>query len=137
MVHERPLSRRRVYDYLRATEPVAADVTLLTAADRLAARGEGPLASAEMVEAHLELAREMLRRGARLAPRGRRAPLGGDELAAELGIEPGPELGSLAGRARGGRVRGRVSRPRGRLGARSAGRARELGWWASRRTVDL
>ena len=60
LVHERPLSRRAVYDYLRRTEPVAADVTLLTVADRLAARGGGPTASPEMIEAHLELAREML-----------------------------------------------------------------------------
>ena len=60
MVREAPLPPRRVHDYLRATEPVAADVTLLTVADRLAARGSGSLASQEMVEAHLKLAREML-----------------------------------------------------------------------------
>jgi poly(A) polymerase len=96
LVAERPLPPRRVYDYLRATEPVAADVTLLSAADRLAARGEGPIASAEMVEAHLALAREMLaaaldwRRDGPPAP-----PIRGDELAGELGIEPGPELGRL------------------------------------------
>jgi poly(A) polymerase len=96
LVAERPLPPRRVYDYLRATEPVAADVTLLSAADRLAARGEGPIASPEMVEAHLVLAREMLaaaldwRRDGPPAP-----PIRGDELAGELGIEPGPELGRL------------------------------------------
>ena len=60
LVHEAPLPPRRVHEYLRATEPVAADVTLLTVADRLSARGSGPIASEEMVEAHLELAREML-----------------------------------------------------------------------------
>ncbi|MEO8093197.1 MAG: HD domain-containing protein, partial [bacterium] len=57
---ERPLAPRRVHEYLRATEPVSADVTLLTVADRLSARGEGPIASPEMVQAHLDLAREML-----------------------------------------------------------------------------
>ena len=41
-----------------------------------------------------------------------RAPLRGDELARELGIEPGPELGGLLGRARGGRLRRRGRRPR-------------------------
>lgn len=93
---ERPLAPRRVHEYLRATEPVSADVTLLTVADRLSARGEGPIASPEMVSAHLELAREML---AAALDRRRdgppRSPIAGDELAAELGIEPGPELGRL------------------------------------------
>jgi len=36
LVHERPLSRRRVHEYLRATEPDSVDVTVLTVADRLA-----------------------------------------------------------------------------------------------------
>jgi poly(A) polymerase len=96
LIHQRPLSRRAIYDYLVATEPVAADVTLLSVADRLAARGEGPLASAEMVEAHLDLARQMLREALAWHREGApRPPLTGDELAAELGISPGPELGRL------------------------------------------
>jgi poly(A) polymerase len=96
LASERPLPARRIHDYLRATEPVSADVTLLTVADRLAARGEGPIASPEMVAAHIELAGEML---AAALDRRRdgppRSPIAGDELAAELGIEPGPELGRL------------------------------------------
>ena len=110
MVHERPLSGRRVHDYLRATEPVSADVTLLTVADRLAARGEGPVASSEMVEAHLELAREML--GAALAWRRLGPPeplLAGDELAAELGIEPGPRVGELLAELEAAQYGGEVS----------------------------
>ena len=96
LVHQRPLSRRTVYDYLVATEPVSADVTLLTVADRLAARGEGPLASPEMIEAHLELAREMLRDALAWHRDGPpRPPVSGDDLARELGIEPGPELGRV------------------------------------------
>ncbi|MGA9636442.1 MAG: HDIG domain-containing metalloprotein [Solirubrobacterales bacterium] len=96
LIHQRPLSRRAVYDYLVATEPVAADVTLLTVADRLAARGEGPLASAEMVGAHLDLAREMLRDALAWHREGSpRSPVSGDELADELGISPGPEMGRL------------------------------------------
>jgi poly(A) polymerase len=96
LVHQRPLSRRTVYDYLVATEPVSADVTLLTVADRLAARGEGPLASPEMIEAHLDLAREMLRDALAWHRDGPpRPPVSGDELARELGIEPGPELGRV------------------------------------------
>jgi poly(A) polymerase len=96
LVHQRPLSRRTVYDYLVATEPVSADVTLLTVADRLAARGEGPLASPEMIEAHLDLAREMLRDALAWHRDGPpRPPVSGDDLARELGIEPGPELGRV------------------------------------------
>jgi putative nucleotidyltransferase with HDIG domain len=96
LIHQRPLPRRAVYDYLAATEPVAADVTLLSVADRLAARGEGPLASAEMVEAHLELAREMLRDALAWHRGGPpRPPLSGDDLAAELGLAPGPEMGRV------------------------------------------
>ncbi len=96
LIHQRPLSRRAVYDYLVATEPVSADVTLLTVADRLAARGEGPLASPAMVEAHLDLAREMLRDALPWHRDGPpRPPLSGDELEDELGVPPGPEMGRL------------------------------------------
>jgi poly(A) polymerase len=96
LIHQRPLSRRAVYDYLVATEPVAPDVTLLTVADRLAARGDGPLASPEMVNAHLDLAREMLRDALAWHRDGSpRPPLSGDELADELGLSPGPEMGRL------------------------------------------
>lgn len=96
LVHEAPLPPRRVHEYLRATEPVAADVTLLTVADRLSARGGGPFATEEAISAHLDLARGML--AAALDWRRDGPPpalLAGDELAAELGIEEGPELGEL------------------------------------------
>ncbi len=96
MSRERPLPRRRLYDYLRLTAPVAADVTLLTVADRLAARGSGPTASSEMIEAHLELVRTVLPEAVAWHRDGPpRAPIAGDELAAAVGIEPGPELGRL------------------------------------------
>jgi poly(A) polymerase len=96
LVHAAPLPRRRVHEYLRATEPVAADVTLLTVADRLSARGGGPFATEAAVEAHLKLAREMLAAALDWRREGPPAPLvRGAELASELGIEPGPELGEL------------------------------------------
>ena len=98
MTRERPLSRRRLYDYLKLTAPVAADVTLLTVADRLSARGTGPTATPEMIEAHLELAREVLPAALVWHREGPpRVPIAGDALAAELGIAPGPELGRLLG----------------------------------------
>jgi poly(A) polymerase len=110
LIHQLPLSRRAVYDYLVATEPVAADVTLLSVADRLAARGEGPLASTEMVEAHLELAREMLRDALPWHRNGPPSPpLSGDELARELGLVPGPELGRLLEELRAETFTGEIS----------------------------
>ena len=116
MVHERPLGGRRVHEYLRATEPVSADVTLLTVADRLAARGEGPVASGEMVEAHLELAREMLGAALDWHRSGPPKPLvSGDELCAELGIEPGPQIGrasATSSRRPSTRARSRPARKR-------------------------
>jgi poly(A) polymerase len=96
LVHEAPLPPRRVHEYLRATEPVAADVTLLTIADRLSARGSGPFATEEAIEAHLELARQMLAVALDWRRQGPPKPLlRGDELANELGLTAGPELGEL------------------------------------------
>ena len=94
LVHERPLSRRHVYDYLRATDPDSVDVTLLTVADRLATQGERT--RQEAIDAHLDLAREMIREALAWRRDGPPlAPIRGDELASELGIDPGPELGRL------------------------------------------
>jgi putative nucleotidyltransferase with HDIG domain len=93
LVHEAPLDRRRVWRYLRATEPQAVEVTVFTVADRLATRGRN---AEPAIAAHLALARAVL--GPALARRGaaREAPLvRGDELARALGIPPGPQLGAL------------------------------------------
>jgi tRNA nucleotidyltransferase/poly(A) polymerase len=94
LVHARPLSRRQVYDYLLATDPDSTDVTLLTMADRLATQGDRT--RPEAVDAHLEVAREMI--GEALAWRRDgppRSPIRGDDLAVALGIQPGPALGRL------------------------------------------
>ncbi len=110
MVHEAPLPPRRVHEYLRATEPVAADVTLLTVADRLSARGSGPFATEEAIEAHLSLARQMLAAALDWHRQGPPEPLlRGDELAAELGIAPGPELGELLAEIEAAQYAGEVS----------------------------
>ena len=96
MVHEAPLPPRRVHEYLRATEPVGPDVTLLTIADRLSARGSGPFATDEAIEAHLRLAREMLAATLDWRQNGPPPPLlRGDELVAELDVSDGPEVGEL------------------------------------------
>jgi poly(A) polymerase len=110
LVPEAPLPARRVHDYLRATEPVAADVTLLSVADRLSARGPGALAGEEAVEAHLGLAREMLAAALDWRRDGPPQPLlRGDELAAELGIAEGPELGELLAELEAAQYAGEVA----------------------------
>jgi poly(A) polymerase/tRNA nucleotidyltransferase (CCA-adding enzyme) len=65
-----------------------------------------------MVQAHLDLARDMV--GAALdwhVDGPPRSPIPGDELAAELGIQPGPELGRIIGEVEAavyaGEVKGR------------------------------
>ena len=110
LVHEAPLPARRIHEYLRATEPVGADVTLLTVADRLSARGSGPFATEEAIEAHLSLARQMLAAALDWHRQGPPEPLlRGDELAAELGIAPGPELGNLLAEIEAAQYAGEVS----------------------------
>jgi poly(A) polymerase len=109
LVHEAPLPPRRVHEYLRATEPVAVDVTLLTIADRLSARGSGPFATDEAIGAHLDLAREMLAAALDWRRDGPPPPfLRGDELAAELGIAEGPELGALLAELEAARYAGEI-----------------------------
>ena len=94
LVHEpQPLSRRTVFSYLRTTDPVEVDVTLLSVADRLATRGDR---AQEAIAAHLAVAEGMLGDALRWRAHGPPAPLlRGDELARELGIQPGPRLGAL------------------------------------------
>ena len=92
MVRERPLPPRRVWDYLRRTGTEAVDTTLFTVADRLSAQG-GSVPEAA-IAGHVELAREMLAAAVAWEREGPPAPLlRGDEIAAEVGIAPGPELG--------------------------------------------
>lgn len=94
LVHaSQPLQPETIYDYLRASEPVEVDVTLLSVADRLATRGEG---SQDSIQAHLDVARQMLPHALHWHRQGPPKPLlRGDELAAELAIEAGPRLGEL------------------------------------------
>jgi len=116
LIPEMPLPPRRVHAYLRATDPVTVDVTLLTVADRLSARGKGSIASPEMVAAHLQLAREMIAAGLDWRREGPPPPLlRGDEIAAELGIEPGPELGNAVAELEAAQFAGEVTDREGAL----------------------
>jgi len=92
LVHERPLSRSLVYRYLKTCSPVELEVTVHTCADRLATRGDR---ADEAIAAHLELARELAAEAIEWRARPPHAPVRGDELARELDIPPGPELGRL------------------------------------------
>ena len=93
MVHERPLSRAAVYRYMTTCSPVELEVTILSCADRLATRGRKADAA---IAAHLELARELMAEALVWRRDGPPRPaVRGDELARELGIPVGPEIGAL------------------------------------------
>ena len=91
LVHDRPLERRAVHAHLVACAPVAADVTLLSVADRLATRGRK---AREAIERHLALVRVLLPDALRWQEHGPPSPLvRGDEVARALDRPPGPWLG--------------------------------------------
>ncbi|HLH67191.1 MAG TPA: HD domain-containing protein [Solirubrobacteraceae bacterium] len=92
LVREMPLGRRAVYRYLKDTDPVSLDVTVLSAADRLATRGDN---SESAIARHLELARQMIAEAITWRSAPPRAPLRGDELARALSLRPGPVIGRL------------------------------------------
>ena len=130
LVHKpQPLARRVVFDYLRATAPVEVNVTLLSVADRLATRGDR---AAESIDAHLRLARTMLADALRWRTLGAPEPLlRGDELARELGLEPGPRVGELLAELAAAQYAGAIAsreqalaHARARLGATAPGRHR-------------
>jgi poly(A) polymerase len=118
LVHEMPLGRRAVYDYLHVTEPVAVDVTVLSVADRLATRGDNADAA---IARHLELARQLVEEALRWAADPPRPPLRGDQLARALGIKPGPVVGDLLAELEAASFSGEVATPE-----EAIERAREL-----------
>lgn len=107
LVHESPLSRRSMFDYMRACQPVEVDVLLLSVADRLATRGA---AAERSIARHLDLVEELLPEALRWRRAGAPQPLiRGDELVRELGIAPGPLVGALLGELAGAQYAGEVS----------------------------
>ena len=96
MVHERPLSRAAVYRYMTTCQPVEIEVTVLSCADRMATRGRNADAA---IAAHLELARELTAEALEWRQHGPPRPaVRGDDLARELDVAAGPEIGMLLGR---------------------------------------
>jgi poly(A) polymerase len=116
--HARPLSRRDVYDYLAASAPVGVDVTVLSVADRLATRGDNAEAA---IDAHLEVAREVIGPALDWEARPPRPPIRGDELARALQMRPGPELGRLLAELQAQAYSGEIEGPE-----QAVARAREL-----------
>ena len=109
LVRDAPLDRRAVHRYLVATAPVAADVTLLTVADRLATRGRN---AGPAIAGHVELASRLLDAALERRAAGPAAPLvRGDELAEALGLRPGPRLGELLDEIEEARYAGEVATP--------------------------
>jgi tRNA nucleotidyltransferase/poly(A) polymerase len=84
-------------------QPVEVEVTLLTCADRLATRGKN---AEDAIKKHLELARVLMGEALGWRSDPPQPPVRGGELAEELGIEPGPELGELLERLRQARFTG-------------------------------
>ena len=81
---------------------------MLSVGDRLATRGERT--RQEAVDAHLELARELVGEGVDWRARGPAEPLvRGDELMRELGLEAGPRVGELLELLRESQFAGDVS----------------------------
>lgn len=118
LVHEVPLTRRAIYRYLRACEPVEVDVTLLSVADRLATRGriaEGAIAR------HLDLAGQLLGEALAWHAARPRPPVRGDELARAVGLQPGRELGEILQELEEASFAGEITSPE-----QAIERAREL-----------
>ena len=109
LVHERPLDKAAVYHYLRTCSPVEVEVTVLSCADRLATRGKN---ADRAIELHLELARELMEAALEWRASGPTKPaVRGNELAKELGMEPGPELGALLAELAEARYTGEATTP--------------------------
>ncbi len=127
MVERRPLPRRALWGYLALTGAAALDVTLLTIADRLAARGSRVGEAA--IAGHLELARQILAEAVASERDGAADPLlDSGEILQALAIEPGPLLGEAI-------VELAAAQWCGELADSAAARAHLVGWLA-RRTAE-
>jgi putative nucleotidyltransferase with HDIG domain len=111
LVHRRvggePLSRRDVFEYLKATGDVCVDVTLLSLADRLATRGRK---HGEAIAKHEEVIGDLLGPALDWHEHGPPPPLvRGDELARELGRPEGPWLGEMLDEIAAARYAGEIA----------------------------
>ncbi len=106
-MHQAPLDRRTIHQYLVRTAPVEVDVSLLSIADRLATRGRN---ADEAIAKHLEVARIVLPQALTYADwAAQPALIRGDELARALEIRRGPDLGRLLAAIAEARYAGEVT----------------------------
>ena len=104
-----PVSRRAELTYLRAASSASLDLTVLTVADRLATRGKNSEAA---IAKHLDVAGAMITAAVELELNGLPQPLlRGDQLAEQLEIAPGPQLGELLSEIEAARYAGEISTP--------------------------
>ena len=92
--NRKPLWKHDEIRYLWAAYPWEPELIMASVADRLATRG--PITADRFVQRHLTLARHLMwlwseRQRVGVPP----LPVRGDELAASVGVEPGPNLGRL------------------------------------------
>ncbi|HWH94358.1 MAG TPA: HDIG domain-containing protein [Baekduia sp.] len=107
LVHRAPLDLRTIHQYLVRTAPVEVDVSLLSVADRRATRGRK---AQEAIAKHLDVARTVLPAALAYESWAAQPPLvRGDELARELGIRPGPALGTLLAQLAEARYAGEIT----------------------------
>ena len=117
LVHQRPLDRRTIWRYLRATQPYSADITIFTVADRLATRGRN---AEPAIAAHLEVARELLAAArAEDAAGPPRRSCAATSSCARPACPPGPRLGAILAQLEEDRYAGRDLHPRARRCARA------------------
>ena len=103
LVHQRPLDRRTIWRYLRATRPYSVDVTVFTVADRLATQGRN---AEQAIVAHLDVANQLIEAAREPLP----PPLvRGDELTQEAGVKPGPKIGAILAQLEEDRYAGELS----------------------------
>ena len=109
LVRQAPLDKRTVHGYLKACGGLAVDVTVLSAADRLATRGRG---SEIAIERHMEVAAVLLAAAVEREAEGLSEPLiRGDLIASVLGIEHGPQLGLAVSELEAAQYAGEVTTP--------------------------
>lgn len=114
LVHRTPLSLRQIDRYLQLLDPDQVELSVLSAADRLAT--DGPRTKASAIHRHLVLVRELTEWHFHMLDRGPiRPPVSGRDLAEHLGRAPGPWLKDLLVSLREEQVVGHVRSPAGAL----------------------
>lgn len=94
LVQQDPPSDRSRLRYLRATEPWTQEAIMLSVSDRRSVRG--PWVTEAHIERHMEVSRQMMELAFSTEEASSLPKLvSGDELMAELALDPGPLLGKI------------------------------------------